>query len=190
MVIPGAVFGDIQQVARSGKQLGVRRARAEARVDQFESDLARAVAQIDKDEIRARLIAMLSSPKALVRFHAIRMSVPTAPQWLRLLSEPRKSSGNREVRTRTHTPRATPMRVDTIARQNAAAPAFFAWWNRRDISSPRPPRTIPPTRNRPPATYASRSRERAYLMETSSFRVPVSALDEIVRRELRRMSDD
>jgi hypothetical protein len=33
--------------------------RAEARVDQFESDLARAVAQIDKDEIRARLIAML-----------------------------------------------------------------------------------------------------------------------------------
>jgi hypothetical protein len=59
MIIPGTVFGDIQQVARSGKQLAVRRARAEARVDQFESDLARAVAQIDKDEIRARLIAML-----------------------------------------------------------------------------------------------------------------------------------
>ena len=59
MIIPGAVFGDIQKVARSGKQLAVRRARAEARVDQFESDLARAVAQIDKDEIRARLIATL-----------------------------------------------------------------------------------------------------------------------------------
>jgi hypothetical protein len=34
MIIPGAVFGDIQKVARSGKQLAVRRARAEARVDQ------------------------------------------------------------------------------------------------------------------------------------------------------------
>ena len=59
MIIPGAVFGDIQKVARSGKQLAVRRARAEARVDQFESDLARAVPQIDKDEIRARLITTL-----------------------------------------------------------------------------------------------------------------------------------
>ncbi len=59
MIIPGAVFGDIQQVARSGKQLAVRRARAEARVDQFESDLAGAGAQTAGDEIRARLIAML-----------------------------------------------------------------------------------------------------------------------------------
>jgi hypothetical protein len=35
MIIPGAVFGNIEKIARSGKQLGDRRARA----DQFESEL-------------------------------------------------------------------------------------------------------------------------------------------------------
>jgi hypothetical protein len=59
MIIPGVVFSDIQKVARSRKRLDDRRARGEILVNQFEADLASAGAQIDKDDARTKLIAML-----------------------------------------------------------------------------------------------------------------------------------